>query len=86
MKELKRKGAPFSLYTSATKTVAMNGFSVPGNPPFFDRIFILFWRLRGQKEFQGTGIGWATCKKILERLGERIWVDTQLERDSFYFA
>jgi hypothetical protein len=52
MKELKRKGAPFSLYTSATKTVAMNGFfPCRGIAPHFDGIFILFRRLRGEKEF-----------------------------------
>ena len=87
-----RESEPLRIHIGCISTESEYEFSVSDNgigiePPYLDRIFNMFERVKDLSGPSGTGIGLSTCKKIVERYGGRIWVDSTVGKGStFHFT
>ena len=78
-----------NIHISTEKTGKTWLFSIEDNgigidPKYFEKIFIIFQRLHTRQDYDGTGIGLALIKKIIQQKGVQIWVKSQPKKGSTF--
>ncbi|GAA4457641.1 hypothetical protein GCM10023189_28700 [Nibrella saemangeumensis] len=87
----RRKNVPPQISLQVKEQADYYLFSIKDNgigidKQYYDRIFEIFQRLHNRNDYSGTGIGLATCKKVIDIYGGKIWIDSVVgEGSTFYF-
>lgn len=87
--KFRREGVPPRIEVSCRKKgenweiwIEDNGIGIDAK--YREKIFLLFARLHGRVKYEGTGIGLSMCRRTVEKLGGRIWVDSDNETGSVF--
>jgi light-regulated signal transduction histidine kinase (bacteriophytochrome) len=85
-----RSSAPLRIHVTSERREKDWLFSIQDNgigidPQYKEQVFQIFKRLHSAAEYPGTGMGLAICQRIVERLGGRIWVESEPGRGSTFF-